>query len=117
MEWMEWIKAPWYSWPALIGWIVAAVVVVKWAWPNVLVPTGRAVMWVVDETQMHRMMREVYAHFRPNHGTSLWDRITQLERNDEQIAADVLEIKNLIQQHVVERMPGGNRRSDPDEPT
>lgn len=64
--------------------------------------------------QMHRTLLEIAAEFAPNHGTSLFDRITVLERSQERQQDTLDQILNRIDTHIAQRQPGGQRSSDPE---
>lgn len=124
---MEWIAAPWYSWPFAIGAATVALVAIRWMWANVARPAWEAMKWIQREIELHDTLKavepllvEISESFKPNDGSSFYDCVMatqamatdnarRLERMEEGQAA----IRNLIEVHLVQRRNGGRRSSDP----
>ena len=114
---MEWIKAPWDSWPFFVGWVTIIVAVTRW-WAK----SGmKAVRWISQEDRMRSTLRkilpqldQVARQFPQNGGPTMLDYVLENQRQIVELRDDVSEIKNLMETHIVQRKPGGDRSTDPE---
>lgn len=59
------------------------------------------------------ILKDLCLQFQPNHGTSVYDHITAIERQQVEAAAELVAMRTLIENHIASVRRGGNRYTDP----
>ena len=123
---MEWFNGPWFEAPAFITLAVIAAGALRWAWRNLIKPGWELMKAAVHLAEIHAtvdqslpILKELNAQFTTNGGSSLHDRIVNLEthadverRERQKIGEDVTEIRSMVSAFIVTRQPGGKRATD-----
>lgn len=128
------VADPWHIVLELVIVLAAA----AWVWSKALKPAWRFLTGVVNQRDRQNklnkfadhwrdmddvqrdaarweILREIADQFKPNGGETLYDKVAQAAKDRAEIRADIEEIKNLLEVHIVERRNGGRRKTDPHE--
>ncbi len=96
-----------------LGLIVLAGAATAAIWRWVFTPAWRGVCGVVRLADAHPVIMEIAEQFKPNAGSSLHDRIQQIERNQEDMQTEMESLHNKFDTFIQQVQRGGRRVSDP----